>query len=209
MSNAVYPVLPGLTYPVKKMPIFKTMMQEAVSGRESRIALMSYPKWQFDLQYSVLRSGVVHSAGTSWNEQQQLIDFFLQRLGDFDNFLFDDREDDSVTDSQFGIGNAVATQFQLTRAIQANGFLEPVMNVNALTNIKKNGVVQNNPADYSINSTGLVTFTSAPGNGVSLTWTGTYYFRCRFAQSMQEFQQFMRKLWSGQIQLIGSLGVKV
>lgn len=209
MSNAVYPALPGLTFPVRKTPMFNTLMQESASGRENRIALFSYPKWKFQLHYSVLRSGIVHPGGATYAELQQLIDFFLARLGDQDSFLFDDKTDDAVTDFQFGTGDGVTTAFQLLRSINTAGFLEPVMNVNVLTNIKKNGVAQTNPTDYGINTTGLVTFTSAPAAAATLTWTGSYYYRARFMQSTQDFEQFMRYLWQGQVQLMTSLGVKV
>jgi hypothetical protein len=60
--------------------------------------------------------------------------------------------------------------------------------VQVLTNIKKAGVVQTNPANYSISATGLVTFTSRPG-AAALTWTGTYYWRVRFDQdTVADFQ---------------------
>jgi uncharacterized protein (TIGR02217 family) len=187
MSNAVFPTLPGLKWDVKKTPIWHTRIQAAASGKELRAALMSYPLWKFSLAYEVLRADVAYS------ELQTLMGFFNARNGSFDDFLYTDPDDNSVTDQQFGIGNGTATAFQLTRPY--GGFAEPIQNVNVLTNIKKGGVVQNNPTDYTISSTGVVTFTVAPANGAVLTWSGTYYFRVRFLQDMAEFNQFMYRLW--------------
>jgi uncharacterized protein (TIGR02217 family) len=179
--------MPGLRWDVKKVPIWRTKVQSTVSGKETRAAMMSYPLWQFSLSYEVLR------ARATLLELQTLMGFFNLRNGSFDSFLYTDPDDKSVTDENFGTGNGSQTVFQLLRAY--GGFLEPIQNVNVLTNIKKNGVAQTNPADYTISSTGVVTFTSAPANGLPLTWTGTFYFRVRFLQDMAEFNQFMKNLW--------------
>ena len=36
----------------------------------------------------------------------------------------------------------------------------------------------------------------APTAGQVLTWSGSFYWRCRFKQSQIEFEQFMKQLWS-------------
>ena len=46
--------------------------------------------------------------------------------------------------------------------------------------IKKAGVTQTVTTDYTISSSGLVTFTSAPANGAALTWTGEFDLPMRF-----------------------------
>jgi uncharacterized protein (TIGR02217 family) len=166
--------------------MWKTLVQEATSGKEARAALMSYPGWGWSLSYSKLDAGTLA-------ELQTLVGFFNARQGRFDTFLYTDPDDNSVTDQSFGTGNGAATQFQLVRAF--GGFVEPVRDVNTLTNIKKAGVTQNNPADYTISATGLVTFTSAPANGAALTWTGTYYWRCRFLKDSSDFTAFVKQLY--------------
>jgi len=188
MSNAIFPsTFPGLRWDVQKVPLWRTKIQSTVSGKELRAAMMSYPLWQFSLSYEVLR------AASAYAELQSLMGFFNLRNGSFDSFLYTDPDDKSVTDENFGTGNGSQVVFQLLRSY--GGFLEPIQNVNVLTNIKKNGVTMVNPADYTINSTGVVTFTSAPANGLPLTWTGTFYFRVRFMQDMAQFNQFMKQLW--------------
>lgn len=199
MSSSVFPALAGLTWGTKKSPIWNTRIQTSISGRETRIQLASLPRWRWTLNYEFLR------AATPF-EYQQLADFFNSRAGAWDSFLYSDPTDNSVTDMNFGTGDAVTTAFQIGRRLQTGGLLEPIYNVNALTNIKKNGVVQTSPGDYSISATGLVTFTSAPANGLALTWTGTYRWRCRFEQDSVDFNNFMENLWDSGVSFISILG---
>lgn len=49
--------------------------------------------------------------------------------------------------------------------------------------------------DWTVSSIGAVTFTTPPANGAALTWTGAYYWRCKFLQDIAEFDQFMKNLW--------------
>lgn len=205
MSQLVFPTLRGLGWSRRKTPEFKTSIQQSVSGRESHTSYRLYPMYRFRLKYDVLRFSVN-------SELQQIMGLFLAMRGAFDSFLFTDPDDSSVTDMGFGTRDGVATQFQLTRTYGFGSytFVEPVMNVNVLTNVKSNGVTLTNPADYTISNSGLVTL-SVPGTaGHALTWTGTYYFRCRFEKDEAEFNQFMKQLWEYQsCDLRGSLQNKV
>lgn len=186
MGNAVFPTLPGLQWNVKKIPVFSTRVQKSVSGKPKTAADMAYPLWQFEMSYALLRADATA-------ELQTLMGFFLQRSGAFDSFLFEDPDDKSVVDQQFGTGNGSATQFQLVRSL--GGFVEPIQNVNGSPTIKVNGVTKATPADYSINSTGLVTFTTPPANGATITWTGSFYFRVHFTIDEAEFNKFSHQLW--------------
>jgi uncharacterized protein (TIGR02217 family) len=187
MSNSVFPTLAGLAWSVTKSPMFATKVQSAVSGKELRTAYMPYPLWKFHLTYEVLRADVVNA------ELQSLMGFFLSRQGAYDSFLYTDPTDYSVTNQQFGTGDGSTKSFQLTRTY--GGFSEPVQNVNGTPTIKDNGTTKATPADYSINSTGLVTFVTAPVSGHALTWTGSFYYRVRFLQDVADFDNFMHQLW--------------
>lgn len=202
MSNAVFPSLPGLAWDVGKKPGFNTLTHRAVSGKEARASLMAYPLWTFKLAFEVLRDGL-HG-----NDYDTLLGFILARYGAFDSFLYTDPTDYSVTDQQIGVGDGSETQFQLVRSLGYSfTFIEPVQNVNALTNIKVNDVVT---AAYSINSTGLVTFDTAPPLGHTVKWTGTYYYRCRFLQDEHDFNQMLKDLWElRKLEFVGSTMNKV
>lgn len=194
MSNAVFPALPGLEPVRPRIPRFRTRISESVSGIEARLGFMQYPTWMVTLSFEFLRHNVTN------NELNKILAFFLNRGGARDSFLYTDPEDNAVVDFQFGTGDWSTVAFQLLRAFDATGvggssFVEPVENVNAITNIKKAGVAMANPADYTINSTGLVTFAVAPAAAAPLTWTGSYYWRMRFEEDEIETERFMYQLF--------------
>lgn len=197
MSNAVFPVMIGLSWDIGRIPNFSTTIHMAASGRESRLSMMTYPTWTFSMKYEVLRSSAAYL------ELQTLCGFFLSRQGSFDSFLFTDPDDNSVTDQSFGTGDALTNKFQLLRSW--GGYIEPVMNVNAITNIKVNGVTIAPTTGYTIDSAGMVTFVTTPASGATITWTGSYYYRVRFKQDAAEFNKMMRDLWElKKLELIGS-----
>jgi uncharacterized protein (TIGR02217 family) len=201
MSNVVFPVLPGLGWSVTKTPHWSTVIQKAVSGKELRAALMSYPLYRIALTYEVLR------AGAAYAELQTLIGFFNNRQGAFDSFLYDDTSDNTVTAHSFGTGNGSTTAFQLVRALGGN--TEPVMNLNSNPSIYVAGALKTPTTDYTLNN-GMVTFAAAPANGAALTWTGGYYYRCRFLQDSADFENFLYQLWTlKKLELWGCLGTKI
>jgi len=202
MSNQVFPTFTGLSWGVNKIPTWSTEVQKALSGNESRVSYMSYPIYRFNLSYEVLRASVAHA------ELQSLMGFFNARRGAFENFLFTDPTDSTVTDQVIGAGTGSQTQFQIVRTM--GGFTEPVMNLNGNPVIKVNGVTQTLGGNYTVNSTGMVTFASPPTAGASITFTGSYYFRVRFTKDELDFENFMFQLWQlKKCELTGSLGVKV
>lgn len=186
MSDAIFPSLPGIKWNIKRTPIWKTLMQESVSGKEMSVALMSYPLRRYSMGYEVLRAGAEA-------ELQTLEGFFNARQGRHDTFLYSDPDDNAVVDQVFGTGNAVAPSFPLARV--RGGFTEPVQSVSGTPTIKVAGVTKTPGTDYTISALGVVVFVVAPANGASLTWTGSYYWRVRFLQDMVEFDQFLKDLW--------------
>ena len=128
--------------------------------------------------------------------------FFNARSGSFDSFLWTDPDDNSVTAQSFGAGDGSTISFQLTRTF--GGYAEPVFDTNSTPAISVNGVLKTAGTDYTISSTGVVTFAAAPGSTLPLTWTGTYYRRVRFASDSAEFAQFLKNLWELKaVELIG------
>lgn len=188
MSNAVFPSLPGLKWSAKRSPEFSTTIKTSVSGREYRAANMAYPRYRYRLAYEFLRD-----FRTGVDELRTLVGFFTARQGAFDSFLFTDPNDSSVTTETFGTGNGTTTAFQLVRSF--GGFSEPVYNLNGSPSIYKAGVLQTLTTHYTISSSGVVTFVSAPANGNALTWTGSFYRRCRFLQDAADFEEFLNDLW--------------
>ncbi len=206
MSNNVFPSsLNGLVWPVIKTPRFNTIVQQSVALWELRGSFTPYPQWEWELGYSVLRQ---YGANV---EYQTLQNFWLARQGRFDSFLFTDINDFSVTAETFGTGDGSTVAFQLIRHFASGGFAEPVYNVYGAAfagspSIFDNGVLKTAGADYNI-SNGLVTFTSPPANGHTLTWTGTYRWRVRFSEDAASFREFVSLMWELQsIKFVSVLG---
>jgi uncharacterized protein (TIGR02217 family) len=200
MSDVLLPTLEGLTWDTTKSPEFNTITHRSANFKEYRASLSSTPLWHFKRTYELLRSAAAYA------ELQSLGGFFMARYGRWDNWLFADPGDSVAVLEPFGTGDGVTTEFQLKRAFGA--FSEPCMNVAAGPSIYKAGALQG--GGYSISSTGLVTFGSAPGSGQALTWSGTYYFRCRWDMDAQEYNEFMERLFELRTcEFVGSLGRKV
>lgn len=210
MSNEIFPALPGLTWDRVKTPSFSTSISKAASGREIRVAYMASPMYTFKLVHEFLRDKMTtQNPTTPYNEFRLLAGFFNARQGSFDSFLFDDNTDNSATAQQFGTGDGTTTSFQLGRIVGGGtgGLLEPVMNINGTPTIYKAGVAT---TAFTLGSTGVVTFSSAPASGVALSWTGGYYFRVRFETDSTDFAALMLDLWeNGGINLYGSLSNKI
>jgi uncharacterized protein (TIGR02217 family) len=191
MSNAIFPSFKGLSWPVVKTPTFMTRVQKSVSGIESRTAYAAYPIYKFSLTFEFLSVADYHS----------LAGFFLQRQGMWDSFLFNDPSDNTVTAQQFGVGNGTSTQFQLVRAFNGT-FAEPTQNINGTPTIYIDGVPT---GAFTLNSTGVVTFSTPPALGKILTWTGQYYFRCRFDADAHDYAQVLSNFYEfKQLDLVGS-----
>ena len=198
MSNAVFPLLPGLKQELTKTPQWATKSRSAMSGREVRQSFYSAPLWKINLSYEVLRTYTLVS------ELAEIVGFFNARRGSFDSFLFNDRDKNTVTDQAFGSVLAGFSSYQLIHS--GDDFPEPIGAVQGNPVLKANGVTIS-PATYSINENGRVTFTSPPATGAALTWTGQFYYRVRFVDDAMEFAKFNKQLW--QAKKINLISVKV
>ena len=190
MTELVFPALAGIGWSVKRSPVWKTRAQQAISGKETRLADWSYPAWHWELTFDFLRSDPVAA------EFQALAGFFNARQGAFGTFLYGDADDNAVTGQSLGTGDGATTMFQLIRAF--GGFIEPVLAPNVVSAVYLAGVVQA-PSAYSVDPiTGLLTFTAAPASGAAITADFSYYFRCRFAEDTVDFEKFMATLYRAQ-----------
>ena len=186
MSTAILPSLIGLGFDVVRTPVWDTIIQQSLSGKETRTARQSAPRWQWELSYNVLRS----SAG--YNELQQLVGFFNARQGKWDTFLYQDADDYAVTGQQISTGDGITTSFQLIRSF--GGFYEPVLAPKTVSHIYLNGV--NQASGWSVNNwgssnAGTVTFTTPPASGTVITADFSYYFPVRMMSDSVDFTLFI------------------
>ncbi|HZL59428.1 MAG TPA: DUF2460 domain-containing protein [Stellaceae bacterium] len=187
MTEPVFPALAGLGWSATRTPLWKTRVQQAISGKETRIADWSYPAYRWTLTFDFLRSDPAAA------ELQSLFGFFNARQGAFGTFLYADADDNSVAGQALGSGDGATTAFQLVRGF--GGFVEPVLAPNTMSAVYLAGTAQHSSA-YSVDAaTGILTFTGAPASGAAVTADFTYRFRCRFAADSLDFEKFMAALY--------------
>lgn len=180
MSQLIYPSIIGLSFNSVKEPEFFTNKVTAANGRELRYKYIDSPQYNFQLEYEFLRDL------PNKRELKKLAGFFMSLYGVWDSFLFLDPDDSIAINMQFGLGDGVTTQFQLTRTF--GNFTEDVFNV-VITAI--------DPAiSFTVDNKGLITFSEAPEVGIPLYWSGKYYFVCRFKDDGMDLEKFLDKLWT-------------
>jgi uncharacterized protein (TIGR02217 family) len=194
MSSNVFPTIPGLTFGNKRTPTFNTGVQQALSGKESRIAYQLYPLITFELQFELLRDTITPS------ELKSLTGLFMACQGQYDTFLFSDPSFNTVTAQQFGTGDGATTNFQITAIYQNTGgpgIAEIIQNFNGAPAISVNGTLQTLGTAYTLGATGIVTFLGGhiPAAAAVITWTGSFYYRCRFTDDTLENEEFMNNWW--------------
>jgi hypothetical protein len=174
MSYVMMPTMPlSMASGLKKSPNFNTVHQKGPAGISSGLALKPYPTWDFVFSLDNV-TGHEHTASSV---VAQFFGTFMATAGGAGLFLFTDPQDNTVTNAQFGTGNGTTTAFQLSRNIY--GYPDIIQNTYGTPSIYVNGTLTT-PA--SISSTGVVTFSSAPANGAVLTWSGSFYYLCRFSE---------------------------
>jgi hypothetical protein len=187
------PSLAGLSWSRHKKPGFSTRVASHVSGREVRVALMSYPLYEFEAVYSGLASSSTAAfAGLGSSSLQSLMGFFLQLQGQFGTFLYTDPDDNTVTGQAFATGDGSTTSFTMMRSL--GGFLEPVGWVTSISNVYLNGTAESG-SSCSLATPNTLTFTPAPGSGVTVSADFSYAFNCRFLDDQMDFEEFMSNLW--------------
>lgn len=190
MGTSVFPTLSGLEWDVKRSPVFDTIVQQSVSGKETRLALQTYPRWKWEVSYSILRADSVNI------EFQTLTGFFNSRYGMFDSFLYTDANDHIVSAQSLGIGNGATSSYQLVRTF--GGFVEPILAPNIVSAVYLNGVSKT--SGYSVSvwgsaTPGVLTFTTPVSTGLVITSDFSYYWPCRFDIDSAMFGLFMTNFY--------------
>ena len=152
-------------------PGFRTSVIELDSGKEERVSHWSSPRYVFDVSYGI----------RNFTDLREVIDFYQAVRGASIPFRFKDWGDYSThgahlpststptsTDSLLGVGDGTTTTFQLIKKYTIGG-LTTVRNitkpVSGTVLVSKDDVAQG--SGWSVDTTtGLVTFTAAPANGV-------------------------------------------
>jgi hypothetical protein len=200
MSNSIFPIPPGNAsgaargWPIKKRPVFPPGIEQTPTNQvgETRIATGIYGYWQFEMTFPLLNKTFNDPTGYL----AKIAGFFLSMQGTANSWLYDDGTDNTIPASspvQFGVGDGVTKNFQLVRPI--GDYQDVIQNLNGVTSIYDAGILL--VSGYSIDAKGVVSFTAAPTAGHVLSWSGKYYFRCRFlsADAMDSLTNVFTNYW--------------
>lgn len=142
-------------------------------GREVRNARADQPLHEFDISFPMSeRDGAVYLA---------VVAMYKAARGELHTFRFRDWADYQLSAEPIGVGDGSATTFQIKQSWTVDGqtasrkITRPI----SAMQVYKNGVLQ--VSGYSINySTGVLTFSAAPANGVAISVTGEFDIPVRF-----------------------------
>ena len=208
MSYPIITLPKGVTFQYTKTPKFSNIKQVPQSGRHPAAATLQQGTiFEFDLHWNYLKNNGVTTA----NDQQYLQEFYEAIGGGFQFFEFNpaqyNLESLNVThdftqlqNGFFGLGDGVTRTFPLWRSTSALGggnvtFVERIQNVTALAGVYVNGSAISFGAFSQSNWPATVTFTTAPSDGATLAWEGSYDYLCQFAEDTADFEEFMFQLW--------------
>ena len=205
MSDVLFPDV-CIGYDFVKKPMFNTKIMTSVNGRELRASYQAVPKYEISLSLPILRE--------SKREIQKIEDFFIDRRGAFDSFLFKMPWDNEY-ECTFN-GDGTTTSFQLYKGQLPLGNTEtfetedPLMWDEDLDRPMWTDLEARMwDMQYGVSKNGVLTLPVPLAAGDSVTVKGTFYYRCRFDDDGQAFTLFSYRLWKGEVTLIGSLGNKV
>lgn len=161
-----------ISYGATGGPEFQTSIVMVKSGQESRNQNWSQSRIKWDISTAIRDRA----------DLNQLVAFFRAREGRAHGFRFKDWTDFTGTQQNIGTGNGVITAFQLTKTYN-DGLITKVRTitkpVTGTVRIYLNGVEQFSGFTVGV-TTGIVTFTVAPGAGVVVTATYEFDIPARF-----------------------------
>jgi uncharacterized protein (TIGR02217 family) len=162
-------------------PRYRNVIHEGAAGNEQRFAQWTKCRGEGDLGWGLQNST------DKLGDFRAILSLFRAHFGSLYPFRFRDWSDYVATNEVFGTGTGSQTAFQLTMTydpqlillgMQGSFFYVRSITLLALTpEIRINNVVT---TAYTISSSGLVTFTTAPTTGAQLTWSGEFDVPVRF-----------------------------
>lgn len=184
MTIPAYRLPEGIEKGSRFGPSFKNVIQEAISGNEQRFAQWTKCRGTGDLSYGLMESA--DPAG----DFAAILAMWRAHFGSLYPFRFKDWSDYTAEDELFGVGDDITLTFQLVKTydpsqilLNSAGSLFYVRTISLLATepvIKVDGSTKTLTTDYTISSSGMVTFTSPPAVGKDVTWTGEFDVPVRF-----------------------------
>ncbi len=173
--NVLFPK--EISYGSKGGPSFKTTIIELASGLERRNREWARVRAMYDVSHGIKDP----------EQMEQLRDFFYARHGRADSFNYYDHADNEIVNQTIGVGDGVKKDFQIIKSYIDTGNYQydrviTKIEPNSDEPITVNGVPRTKGTHYTLNnSTGIVTFTTAPTIGHSIVLPrASFYVHCRF-----------------------------
>ncbi len=201
MSTQIFPSTsqcPGLDISISRVVQWDTILQEAVSGKETRVGRRIYPRREYGLVFNFLRSSTLAGFSPAVNELAAFEGFFNSRQGMFDSFLWTDPDDNSISSQGLGTGDSTAISFQLVRAF--GGYAEPVYAPSTFASVSIDSTVMSSTTytftQWGSTTPGILTFSTAiPPAGQPITASFTYYQPVRFTDDNMTFNRFVNLIY--------------
>jgi uncharacterized protein (TIGR02217 family) len=152
---------PKIAYGASGGPMFNTTIVTTFGGFEQRNVNWQKSRGRWDISTGIKTK----------TDMDAVIAFFRARFGKAYGFRFKDWSDYQAVGQSLGTGNGVLTAFQLTKLYTSgsNTYSREIKKpVSGSVKIYLNSVLQ--ASGYTLDlTTGIVTFTTAPGSGVAIS----------------------------------------
>ena len=126
MTMPTFPSLRGQGFPATRSPLTSTISQKAISGKETRLQLWTYPRYKYEVTFNALPVGELTGFGAS-ADFETMVGFWNSVAGSALPFHYTDPYDNAVTAQLLGTGTGSAVSYNFVRTL--GGFVEPVQDV--------------------------------------------------------------------------------
>jgi len=174
LSQPIFPTFIGEEWGITRKQLWSTIVQEAASGYTVRIGVYPFARYQWTLSFSILDASSTDETGLA-ADFQNLFGFLNDLYGRTLAFLYTDEYDNTVTNQPIATGDGTTTVFQLQRSL--GGSIDPVFAPIASGMVVTLAGTPTSAYTLDITS-GLITFSSAPGASVAIAASFSYYWRC-------------------------------
>lgn len=178
MAFPAYRLPPGVEVGMRGGPAWYNIIQEAVSGQEQRIRTWAKCRGTWTLGYPILDSE------DQDGDYAAVLALAMAHHGSLIPFPFKNWGDYKLIDELIGTGDGSETEFQITKTYDpsqillstpgALTYVRPIYLPRSGLVVKVDGVTKTITTDYTISSTGLITFTSSVPDEDEITVTGEF-----------------------------------
>ncbi len=177
---------------INRTPKFSNIVQENVSGKETRIARRIIPRWTWDITFNAVRS----TAQANSTEFASLTSFYNSLSGGFDSFQWLDPEDNTTTNSPLTYLSAGV--YQMARTLGT--FSENIFAPSTLTNVTVQGSSGSTVAAtftaWGSSAPGVLTLSTLTPTSTTTVWASfTYYWPVRWDKDEMAFDRFGSGWW--------------